>query len=64
MHRPLLCSFFLLLSGCVANDTLYTASLSEKNVSNLARIYPGMDEFEVLQVMRRPYSEESFQIGD
>jgi hypothetical protein len=23
-----------------------------------------MDEFEVLQVMRRPYSEESFQIGD
>jgi hypothetical protein len=47
----------------VANNALYTGSLSEKNVNNMARLYPGMDEFDVLQVMRRPYSEESFALG-
>jgi len=61
MHRLL--ALTLLFASCQANDSLYTGSLSEKNVDNMARLSIGMDEFEVLQVMRRPYSQETVNIG-
>jgi len=61
MHRLL--ALTLLFASCQANDSLYTGSLSEKNVDNIARLYIGMDEFEVRQVMRRPYSQETVTIG-
>ena len=55
----------VLLSGCgLGNNSLYTASASEKNVYNLSTLSLGMSEREVLEIMRQPYSHQSFQIQE
>ncbi|MDE3045782.1 MAG: DUF3192 domain-containing protein [Verrucomicrobiota bacterium] len=54
----------LLLSGCVGNNSLYTASASERNIDKMSNLCLGMSESEVLDVMRHPYSHQSFQIGE
>ncbi len=52
------------LAGCsVGNDSLYTGSVSEKNINNLARLDIGMNQAAVLQIMRKPYDSEVLQIG-
>lgn len=57
-------SFFtivlFILSSCLANNSLQTASVAETNVYHLSKVSLGMSEKEVLQIMRRPYSQEIF----
>lgn len=48
----------LLLTGCMANDSLRTMSMSQDNVWNLSRLSIGMDESEVLQIMHYPYKKQ------
>lgn len=57
---------FLLLffAGCVANNSLQYASIAEDNLYHIARVRKGMEEKEVLQIMHKPYSYESFQVED
>jgi outer membrane protein assembly factor BamE (lipoprotein component of BamABCDE complex) len=58
------CIVFLLLSGCLANNGLGTMADSEVNISRISRLYIGMKQTEVLQIMRQPYSHETFEIND
>lgn len=52
------------LTGCVANNSLSSSSQATVNVYNLSKISLGMKKGDVLQVMRHPYSQETFQLGD
>ena len=51
----------ILLAGCVANNGLGSYSESNDNIFNLSRVDVGMTEKEVLQIMRHPYSQRSFE---
>lgn len=55
---------FLLLSGCLSNNSLDTMSMAVNNISNLSRISVGMNETEVMQIMHKPYSRETIQYQD
>ena len=65
MGKLYITSLLLLLGGCgVGNDTLNTASMQDRNITNISRLSLGMSEAEVLQIMRQPYSRENFLIGE
>jgi outer membrane protein assembly factor BamE (lipoprotein component of BamABCDE complex) len=61
--RWLLLSGFV-LSSCIANNCLHDDSVAQNNLYHIARIRKGMSEKEVLYIMRKPYSYETFQVGD
>jgi hypothetical protein len=44
------------------NQGLSTLSSSEVNIQRMSRLIVGMGQLDVLELMRRPYSYESFQI--
>lgn len=54
----------LILTGCMANDSLRTASMSQDNIWNLSRICIGMNESQVLQIMHYPYSKKTIEHGE
>lgn len=58
----LLATFFL--TGCLTSNGLQYEAVSEQNVYRIARTRKGMSESQVLKIMHKPYSYESFQIDD
>jgi len=62
------CWFLLLsmgLAGCgMSSNGLQYEAVSEQNIYRIARTQKGMSEAQVLRIMHRPYSYESFQIDD
>lgn len=52
------------LSGCIANNTLADAAISETNVNRLSRVSLRMNQEEVLQIMHAPYDRESYRVGE
>jgi outer membrane protein assembly factor BamE (lipoprotein component of BamABCDE complex) len=63
MKRAILFSLFL--TGCMVSNGLQYEAESETNLYHLARVRKGMDEKQVLQIMHKPYSYESFEFdGD
>lgn len=52
------------LTGCMANNGLQYDSVAENNLYHIARVRKGMGEKEVLQIMHKPYSYESFIAGE
>ncbi|MGB7978932.1 MAG: DUF3192 domain-containing protein [Chlamydiales bacterium] len=51
-------------TGCLSNNGLEYESVAYNAQYHLARIRKGMNEREVIQIMHKPYSYESFQVGD
>lgn len=61
------CGFILLgmtIAGCVANNSLQYDAVAQANVYRIARVRKGMSEKEVLQIMHKPYSYESFEADE
>ncbi len=61
------CWFFslaLCLTGCMASNGLQYQAVSDTNQYHIAKIRKGMSERQVLQIMHKPYSYETFQIED
>lgn len=54
----------LLLSGCLTNNSLQYESVSTTNLYHIALVRKGMSEKEVLRIMHKPYSYESFDVGE
>ncbi len=54
----------LILAGCVASNGLQYEAMSETNWYHLARVRKGMSEKEVLFIMHKPYSYETFQVDE
>ena len=56
-------TLFFALAGCspFRNQSLSTEAMSEDNTFNLARISIGMNEEQVLRIMRHPYSQKTFK---
>ncbi|OGN68685.1 MAG: hypothetical protein A3I67_02965 [Chlamydiae bacterium RIFCSPLOWO2_02_FULL_45_22] len=50
-----------LLTGCLASNGLTYESIATTNQYHLAKVRKGMSETQVLQIMHKPYSYESFQ---
>lgn len=50
--------------GCLANNGLQYQAMSETNQYHLARVRKGMSQRQVLQIMHKPYSYETFQVED
>lgn len=62
MRGPMITSLtFLLLTGCVSNNSLATSSMAEENVNGLAQICVGMSKGEVLKLMPHPERKESLE---
>jgi outer membrane protein assembly factor BamE (lipoprotein component of BamABCDE complex) len=62
-------SYWLVLSavcvaGCVSNSGLQYDTVSTTNLYHMARIRKGMNETQVLQVMRQPYDYETFELEE
>ena len=55
---------FLLSWGCVANDGLGSTASSETNIFHLSKLSLGMNQREVLQIMRPPYKQETFPLEE
>src|SRR5690242_15759272 len=57
--------FLIFLSGCLpnVNQSLSTGAAASNNVYNLSRVSVGMNEAQVLQIMRHAYSQKSFEYG-
>lgn len=51
-------------SSCMVSNGLEYESLSETNLYHIARIRKGMSEKQVLQIMHKPYSYETFEVED
>lgn len=54
----------LALTGCAGNDGLYTLDASNKNVYRISSLAVGMSQTLVLQIMKQPYSHQSFERGE
>jgi len=52
------------LAGCMVSSGLQYEAMSETNIYHIAKIRKGMSEKQVLQVMHKPYSYESFEVAD
>lgn len=52
----------LSVAGCMASNGLEYESVSTTNLYHIARIRKGMSERQVLHIMHKPYSYESFQV--
>lgn len=64
MKRKLLILSGALLAGCMASNALQYGSIAETNQYHIAKIRKGMSEKEVLHIMHKPYSYESFQVEE
>lgn len=53
--------FLCFLTSCMANSGLSTLATSEININNMSRLSLGMNETEVLHIMRAPHSKRTFQ---
>lgn len=51
----------LLLTGCMANNGLGSYAESQNNIWGLSRLCVGMNESQVLQIMRYPYSKKTLK---
>ena len=51
---------FSVLCGCMPNQGLSTAADSEINIRNISRLERGMNQVQVLKIMRQPYSDSVF----
>ncbi len=51
-------------TGCMVSNGLQYEAMSETNIYHIARVRKGMSERQVLQIMHKPYSYESFDVGD
>ena len=59
--------FFLIFSilyGCMPNQGLSTDSDAEINVINISRLEKGMNQVQVLRIMRQPYSDKVFVLDN
>lgn len=54
----------LALGGCLTSNALQYQAASEANVYHLARVRKGMSEKQVLYIMHKPYSYETFVVDD
>lgn len=63
MRNPII-FLLLFLVGCLANDTLETASIARNNVYKLRRLNYGMSEEEVFLRMSAPAKEEQVVIDE
>lgn len=55
----------IVLSACMANNALEYDSIAYDNIYHIAKLRKGMNEREVLFIMRQPYSYEAFELdGD
>ncbi|PIS02914.1 MAG: hypothetical protein COT85_02465 [Chlamydiae bacterium CG10_big_fil_rev_8_21_14_0_10_42_34] len=52
------------VAGCMTSNGLQYQAMSDTNLYHIAKINKGMSEREVLQIMHKPYSYESFQVKD
>lgn len=50
--------------GCLASNGLQYEAMSDTNQYHLALLHKGMSEKQVLQIMHKPYSYESFEVGE
>lgn len=53
-----------IFTGCLASNALTYESKATTNQYHLARVRKGMSEKQVLQIMHKPYSYETFQADD
>ncbi|MBX7065844.1 MAG: DUF3192 domain-containing protein [Parachlamydiales bacterium] len=53
-----------LAGGCLASNGLQYEAMSETNQYHLARVRKGMSQKQVLQIMHKPYSYETFEVED
>lgn len=51
-------------TGCMASNGLQYEAMSETNQYLLARVRKGMNQHQVLYIMHKPYSYETFQVDD
>ncbi len=54
----------LFIAGCMASNGLQYEAMSETNQYHLARIRKGMSQRQVLCIMHKPFSYETFQVDD
>lgn len=54
----------LSLAGCMASNSLQYDAMAETNQYHIARVRKGMSQKQVLYIMHKPYSYESFESGD
>ncbi len=64
MRSVFLCLPLALLYGCIANDGLRSDSVAETNVVNLSRLNVGMNQSDVLRIMRQPHSQQTFEMDE
>lgn len=50
--------------GCLTSNGLQYDAMSETNQYHIARVHKGMSQRQVLQIMHKPYSYETFQVSD
>lgn len=63
MKKLLFFTFLAFLPSCwLPNQGLSTLAMSDINVDRLSALRVGMSQKEVLQIMRKPYSYETFTI--
>lgn len=60
----LLPAISLWLVSCATSSALQYEAVADNNVYHIAILRKGMSERQVLQIMRRPFSYESFEVGD
>ena len=60
MNRLSFLVLSVLLHGCIANDSLRTSAMAENSIHNLSRVSVGMNQADVLCIMRHPYRKETF----
>lgn len=56
--------FAFFIAGCLTSNGLEYEAISDTNQYHLARVRKGMSEKQVLQIMHKPYSYETFQVDD
>ncbi len=52
------------LAGCMASNGLQYDAISQNNLYHIAKVRKGMSEKQVIQIMHKPYSYESFEAGE
>ena len=61
-------AFFLLglsmLYGCMPNESLSAAAAAETNVYHISLLHRGMNQVEVLKIMRHPYSDQVYYLDE
>jgi hypothetical protein len=61
-------SFFfvipLLVSSCASSTALSSVAISQSTTVSLSQLKEGMDEEKVLQILKEPYSEETYSLGE